>query len=126
MLSQKNLQGSEFPMPRELTSHVGVREISVAQDAEKFVKPSHSGALPPKSLPPPPPPPKFDSTPKVHVDNLAPNRSKPETVPDTLIKLMEYGDDDDEDENDELGETAKEALENCSSTPAKPKPFWAV
>lgn len=44
---------------------------------------------------------------------------------DTLIKLMEYGDDDD-DENDELGETAKEPLEKCLSTPAKPKPFWAV
>lgn len=71
-------------MPRELTSHVGVREISVVQDAKKFVKPSYSGAPPPKSLPPPPPPPKFDSTPKVHVDNRAPHRSKPETVPGNL------------------------------------------
>lgn len=111
-------------MPRELTSHVGVRETSVVQYAKKFARPSYSGMPPPKSFPPPPPPPKFDSTPKVHVDNHGPHRSEPETVPDTLIKLMEYGDDDDDD--DDLGETANELLENCSSTPAKPKPFWAV
>lgn len=85
MLSQKNIQGSEFPMPRELTSHVGVRDISVVQDAKKFVKPSSSPMPPPpKSVPPPPLPPKFDSTPKVHVDNHGTHRSKPETVPGNL------------------------------------------
>lgn len=91
MLSQKNLQGSEFPVPRELTSHVGVRDISVVQVAEKFVKPSSSAMPPPppppppKSLPPPPPPPpKFDSAPKVHIDNHGTPRSKPESVPGNL------------------------------------------
>ncbi|XP_057769698.1 protein RIK isoform X2 [Salvia miltiorrhiza] len=126
-LNQKNMQGSEFPMPRELTSHVGVRDISVVQDAKKFVKPSSSQMPPPppkRSLPPPPPP-KFDSTPKVHVNNNGTHRSKPYIVPDTLIKLMEYGDDDDDD-NEDLGETAREPFDKCSSSSANPKPFWAV
>ncbi|KAH6791955.1 hypothetical protein C2S52_002432 [Perilla frutescens var. hirtella] len=121
-LNQKNMQGSEFPMPRELTSHVGVRDILVVQDAKKFGMPP-----PPKRLLPPPPPPKFDLTPKVNVDNHGTHRSKPETVPDTLIKLMEYGDDDDDDnDNDDQEETVKEPLEKCLSSPAKVKPFWAV
>ncbi|KAI3452218.1 hypothetical protein Pfo_008883 [Paulownia fortunei] len=54
---QKNIQGSEFPMPRELTSHVGARDISVVQDPKTLVKPSSNGMLPPppRRLSPPSP-----------------------------------------------------------------------
>ncbi|KAK6155016.1 hypothetical protein DH2020_009264 [Rehmannia glutinosa] len=92
----KNIQGSEFPMPRELTSHVGAKGISVVQDPKRLVKPSQHGM----------------------------HRSKSEVVPDTLVKLMEYGDDDDVD--DDLEETAKQSFETHSSASATPKPFWAV
>ncbi|KAL3624050.1 hypothetical protein CASFOL_032866 [Castilleja foliolosa] len=94
-----NKQESEFRMPRELTSNVGARDISSLQDRKSFVKPLSNEM--------PPPPPKFDSTPKLHGDNTATHVSKSEVVPDTLIKLMEYGDDDDETEE-------------------MAKPFWAV
>ncbi|KAL6526353.1 hypothetical protein OROMI_029993 [Orobanche minor] len=118
MLSQKNIQGSEFPMPRELTSHVGARELSVVQDRKSSVKPSsiEMPPPPPRSLPPLSRPSKFSSTLKLHCENNGIHRSKSEAVPDTLIKLMEYGDDDDDDDdNDDIEETVK-----------VPKPFWAV
>ncbi|KAK4383557.1 protein RIK [Sesamum angolense] len=123
--NQKNIQGSEFPMPRELTSHVGARDNLVDQDPNKFVEPSPNGMPPPppKRISPPSPPPKFSSTPKVHGDNNGMHGSKSEAVPDTLIKLLEYGDDDDDDN---LEETATVPLENHSSAHAVPKPFWAV
>ncbi|PIN14529.1 putative RNA-binding protein, partial [Handroanthus impetiginosus] len=124
--NQKNIQGSEFPMPRELTSHVGARDISVVQDPKNFVKPSLNGMPPPplRTLSPPPPPPKFNSTPKVDGDENGMQKSKSEVVPDTLVKLMEYGDDD--DGGDDLEDTAKELIQNHSRAPAVPKPFWAV
>lgn len=82
MLSQKSIQGSEFRMPRELTSHVGARDISVVQDPKKFVKQSSNGMPPPpRHLSPPSPPPKFNSTLKVDGDNNAMHRSKSEIVP---------------------------------------------
>ncbi|KAK6129136.1 hypothetical protein DH2020_037114 [Rehmannia glutinosa] len=122
----KNIQGSEFPMPRELTSHVGAKGISVVQDPKRLVKPSSNGMPPPppRRLSPPSLPPKFNSTPKVHEDSNGMHRSKSEVVPDTLVKLMEYGDDDDVD--DDLEETAKQSFETHSSASATPKPFWAV
>ncbi|KAL8044191.1 hypothetical protein ABFX02_08G030600 [Erythranthe guttata] len=124
-INQKNIQVSEFPMPRDLTSHVGARDISVVQDPKKFVKPSTNGMPPPppRSLPPSfSAPPKFSSTTKVNGDNKGTQLSNSEVVPDTLIKLMEYGDDDDDD----LEETAEQPMEKHSSDPAIPKPFWAV
>lgn len=125
MLSQKNIQGSEFPMPRELTSHVGARDNLVDQDPNKFVKPAPDGMPPPppRRISPPSPPPKFSPTPKVHGDNNGIHRSKSEAVPDTLIQLLEYGDDDDDDN---LEETSTVPLKNHSSSPTVPKPFWAV
>ncbi|KAL9157861.1 hypothetical protein ABFS82_08G030700 [Erythranthe guttata] len=127
-INQKNIQVSEFPMPRDLTSHVGARDISVVQDPKKFVKPSTNGMPPPppRSLPPSfSAPPKFSSTTKVNGDNKGTQLSNSEVVPDTLIKLMEYGDDDDDDDDD-LEETAEQPMEKHSSNPAIPKPFWAV
>ncbi|KAL6553054.1 hypothetical protein OROGR_006896 [Orobanche gracilis] len=133
MLSQKNIQGSEFPMPCELTSHVGAREISVVQDRKSSVKPSsiEMPPPPPRSLPPPSRPPKFSSTPELHCENNGIHRSKSEAVPDTLIKLMEYGDDDDDnddgdDDDDDIEQTVKVPLGNHSTSLGMPKPFWAV
>lgn len=42
-------------------------------------------------------------------------------ISDTLIKLMEYGDDDDEPE-----ETSQELFKRKSNSAVTPKPFWAV
>ncbi|CAH1413204.1 unnamed protein product [Lactuca virosa] len=69
-------------------------------------------------MPPPPRPPKFNSTAKVVEGNIV---KTPETksVPETLISLMEYGD---EEEDDDIEETNEETLTNNS----KSKPFWAV
>ncbi|GER49330.1 hypothetical protein STAS_26564 [Striga asiatica] len=131
ILSQKNIQESEFPMPRELTSHVGARprDISAVEDRKTFVKPS------PREMPPPPPkslsptsrPPKFNLAPKVHGDQNGTHASKSEVVPDTLTKLMEYGDDDDDDDDDDkIEKTAKVPSQNHSSSSVMPKPFWAV
>ncbi|CAA2978685.1 Hypothetical predicted protein [Olea europaea subsp. europaea] len=104
-------------MPRELTSHVGAKDVPFMPAPRKLIRPSPdvispppSKSMPPppppksmpppsplKSLLPPPPPPKLSSTPKVHETNSKLHNSKPEPIPDTLIKLMEYGDDDDDD-----------------------------
>ncbi|KAK6129164.1 hypothetical protein DH2020_037096 [Rehmannia glutinosa] len=104
----------------------GAKGISVVQDPKRLVKPSSNGMPPPppRRLSPPSLPPKFNSTPKVHEDSNGMHRSKSEVVPDTLVKLMEYGDDDDVD--DDLEETAKQSFETHSSASATPKPFWAV
>ncbi|KAF7130136.1 hypothetical protein RHSIM_Rhsim10G0048800 [Rhododendron simsii] len=50
------------------------------------------------------------------------NTSKPESLPDTLIKLMEYGDED--DDPDEIAEEPSKSNSNGFSV--TPKPFWAV
>ncbi|KAL8471725.1 hypothetical protein ACS0TY_029098 [Phlomoides rotata] len=82
--NQKNIQGSEFPMPRELTSHVGARDMPVVQDQKKLVKPSFKEMPPPppkfKSVPPPLPPPKFNSQPNVDGDSNGTRKSKSVTA----------------------------------------------
>ncbi|XP_073057826.1 protein RIK isoform X1 [Primulina eburnea] len=110
---QKNLQGSEFPMPRELTSHVGARDVSTVIAPKKSVQPSFG------VMPPPPPPPKFNSSPKLH-ENSTMHKSKSEIVPDTLINIMEYGDEDEDYDDDVEVEMFKK------QSGAVPKPFWAV
>ncbi|KAG8384618.1 hypothetical protein BUALT_Bualt04G0136600 [Buddleja alternifolia] len=77
---------------------------------------------------PPSPPPKFNSIPRPSGDNNAMHKSKPEYVAlYTLTKLMEYGDDDDDAAaGDDLDEAAKRRLQNHSTAPAIPKPFWAL
>lgn len=45
---------------------------------------------------------------------------------DTLVKLMEYGDDDDDDVDDIERAAGEEALQSKSNVAAGPKPFWAV
>ncbi|KAM7278417.1 hypothetical protein ACFE04_005551 [Oxalis oulophora] len=102
-------------------------------------------AAPPSPPPPPPPPPKFSSS--SPVNDMTPtsiamsilsqplkltstvkfndtsnslNKTISSNVPDTLIKLMEYGDED-----DDLEETDEDVSSN-SSTAGSHKPFWAV
>ncbi|XP_073292642.1 protein RIK-like isoform X2 [Primulina huaijiensis] len=108
----KNLQGSEFPMPRELTSHVGARDVSTVIAPKKSVLQSFGGM-------PPPPPRKINSLPKLN-ENSTMHKSKPDIIPDTLINIMEYGDDDDDDD------VEVETFKKQSGTAVFPKPFWAV
>ncbi|THG18817.1 hypothetical protein TEA_001206 [Camellia sinensis var. sinensis] len=118
-------QGSKFQKAGEPTPDLGVRNISTMQAPKKLVQQSVNGMVlpPPRSMPPPPPPPKFNSPvlpSKVHEKSVL-NKSKLESVPDTLIKLMEYGEED--DEPDEITEAPYKSNSNGS---AAPKPFWAV
>ncbi|GKV08847.1 hypothetical protein SLEP1_g20418 [Rubroshorea leprosula] len=87
--------------------------------------------LPPRIMPPPPsrtqspPPPKFNSSTagNLHEKSSVANKVKSDSVPDTLVKLMEYGDDDEEYEFEE----ARDELFNKNSNAIKvQKPFWAL
>ncbi|GMP28686.1 hypothetical protein CsSME_00004132 [Camellia sinensis var. sinensis] len=118
-------QGSKFQKAGEPTPDLGVRNISTMQAPKKLVQQSVNGMVlpPPRSMPPPPPPPKFNSPvlpSKVHEKSVL-NKSKLESVPDTLIKLMEYGEEDDEPD-----EITEEPYKSNSNGSAAPKPFWAV
>ncbi|XP_071913199.1 protein RIK-like isoform X1 [Coffea arabica] len=116
-------QGSELAEPCEQTSDIHGKDI------KRLVQTSANGIIPtsPRTMPPPtmlPPPPKFTtSRPGIYGGNSIKNGLKSESVPDTLIKLMEYGD---EDEDDDLGEPNEDSIKRCSSTLVAPKPFWAV
>ncbi|GFZ19240.1 RS2-interacting KH protein [Actinidia rufa] len=87
---------------------------------QKLVKPSISRMPPPppRILPPPPPPPKFNS-PKP-ASSIVLDKSKPESVPDTLIKLLEYGEEDDDPD-----EITDEPYRSNSNGLGARKPFWA-
>ncbi|KAI4387825.1 hypothetical protein MLD38_000224 [Melastoma candidum] len=75
-------------------------------------------------MPPPPPPPKFSAS-RPAKEGILQNRS-PEKIsgpiPNTLVKLMEYGEEDDED----VDEDGKESLVCKSDAKMTPKPFWEV
>ncbi|XP_057994150.1 protein RIK isoform X2 [Hevea brasiliensis] len=84
---------------------------------------------PPRTMPPPPPPPppKFSSSntgDRLQTKSTVSHKSKSDTVAvvsDTLVKLMEYGEEDDDGE-----ETSEESDPGNSSTVAVRKPFWAL
>ncbi|KAL8137949.1 hypothetical protein V2J09_003950 [Rumex salicifolius] len=61
--------------------------------------PPKFNSTPSKNMPPPPP--KLNSTASVHrcvsTTDVNSRKSIPEKVPDTLVRLMEYGEDDDDD-----------------------------
>lgn len=73
---------------------------------------------------PPPPPPKFNSISSAlkETQNVVLTTPNPESIPDTLIKLMEYGDED--DDPDEI--TKEPFKSNSNGSSVMPKPFWAV
>ncbi|CAN0857808.1 hypothetical protein LINGRAHAP2_LOCUS6935 [Linum grandiflorum] len=98
-------------------------------------------AMPPTSMPPPalqsitpssggqamPPPPSSEffsrGVLKKDTKKNVQDKTQLDTVPDTLIKLMEYGDEDDEDEEEDSSQLV--GNENSSATAAR-KPFWAA
>ncbi|KAI4339599.1 hypothetical protein MLD38_024521 [Melastoma candidum] len=85
---------------------------------------SMSPPPPPKSMPPPPPPPKFSAS-RPTKEGVLKNRSPEkitEPIPDTLVKLMEYGEEDDGD----VDEDSEAPLVRKSDSTTTPKPFWAV
>ncbi|XP_076885150.1 protein RIK-like [Bidens hawaiensis] len=107
---------------------------------KKPVQSASSGMMPPppRTMPPPPPPsrtvvptpPKFDALTTVTKAVEVNNTSKPETkattksVPETLVSLMAYGDEDDDEDEDE--ETPADAVTKGSKLLQGSKPFWAV
>ncbi|XP_076905593.1 protein RIK-like isoform X2 [Bidens hawaiensis] len=103
---------------------------------KKPVQSASNGMLPPppRTMPPPAPPsrtavptpPKFDSSTTV-TKAVEVNTSKPETkaaklVPETLVSLMAYGDEDDDEDED----TPADAVTKGSKSLQGSKPFWAV
>ncbi|KAF5725405.1 protein RIK isoform X2 [Tripterygium wilfordii] len=121
-------QGSRLLEPGDRSSSdLGVRNVSNMPEPKKLVPLSSNGMppppRPPRTMPPPPPPPKFSSTPveKFHDKDIVLNKTKPDAVPDTLVKLMEYGDED-----DDLEEISEAPRNNNPSAVAAQKPFWAV
>ncbi|XP_060193368.1 protein RIK isoform X2 [Lycium barbarum] len=124
-VNQNSLQGPELPMLQERMSDAGDRDKIGIPAPKKLVQPLSSSMLPPpppRMMPPPPPPPKFrSSSQKVQENNMV-NKAPCKIVPDTLVQLMEYGDDDDDD-NDEATDGP---LKSSSSVLAAPKPFWAI
>ncbi|KAJ7974316.1 protein RIK [Quillaja saponaria] len=103
------------------------RNMSNMPAPRKLIKPLSNGMPPPppRAMPPLPPPPKFPSTtPDVKMLDKRKNLNKTisDTVPDTLVKLMEYGEEDDDDTED----TSDKPLGGVSPAVAAQKPFWAI
>nr|XP_043608753.1 protein RIK [Erigeron canadensis] len=100
----------------------------------KLVQPSSNGMMPPpKTMPPPPPPsrtmppppPRKMAPPPSVTKVVEANTSfqpKTKAVPETLISLMAYGDEDDDD----IEETIQEPVMESSNSLPVSKPFWAV
>ncbi|KAI3665832.1 hypothetical protein L6452_44467 [Arctium lappa] len=86
----------------------------------KLVQPSSNEMMPPPPRTMPPPPPKFNSPAPVTkvLEGNSSNKSETKPVPETLISLMEYGDDDDDIDEEPVTNDSK-------SLPAS-KPFWAM
>ncbi|ONI19033.1 hypothetical protein PRUPE_3G255200 [Prunus persica] len=108
-------QELEMSKRNELLADLGVRNVSTMPAPKKLVQPASNGMPPPLPRTMPPPPPKFTSS--AHV--LA--KTKSDDVPDTLVKLMEYGEDDDDSE-----ETNEELPTSNSGAVTARKPFWAL
>ncbi|GAV65685.1 hypothetical protein CFOL_v3_09199 [Cephalotus follicularis] len=117
-------QGLEVLNRSEPSLELDVRNVSTMPAPKKWVQASSYELPPPpqRTMLPPPPPPKFASTPvKLHDKNNILNKARSQTVPDTLVKLMEYGEED-----DDLEETGEEPVSSNSTLAATRKPFWAV
>ncbi|KMZ59394.1 Protein RIK [Zostera marina] len=80
--------------------------------------------VPPRSMAPPPPVPPRSLTPPPPMfkdTNSVPKKQSVEPLPDPLLKLMEYGDEDEEEMDESLSKKIDPAKE-VSTT----KPFWAI
>ncbi|WRX21793.1 hypothetical protein QQP08_014280 [Theobroma cacao] len=124
--------GSNSLIPSKPLGDLGVKNVSTTPSPKKSVHPSSNGMPsprtfqppPPKTMLPPPPPPKFTSSMppgKSHDKNNIFSKAKLDTVPDTLVQLMAYGDEDDDSE-----ESSDESLNRNSNPDAVRKPFWAL
>ncbi|CAA6653518.1 unnamed protein product [Spirodela intermedia] len=109
-----------------------VGSASTSSPPPKMSDPPQSNGMPPlpplKTIPPPlPPVPKFWPLRDDHM-NGSPKAPTKGPVPDPLMKLMEYGDEDeDEDEDGDSGSSVEHSGTNSTATTAAtPKPFWAV
>ncbi|KAM5581207.1 protein RIK [Rosa sericea] len=110
--------------PPEMTSDLGVRNVSTMPAPKKLVQQVSNGMPPPPPRTMPPPPPKFTSSTQVvkEIDkNNVLKKTKSGKVPDTLVKLMEYGEDDDDSED-----TDEQSPTSNSVAVAARKPFWAL
>uniref|UniRef100_A0A1D1ZCX2 Protein RIK n=1 Tax=Anthurium amnicola TaxID=1678845 RepID=A0A1D1ZCX2_9ARAE len=142
LVFQNLRQGSESVKPGVSSDNLPVRDAASIPPPKKLVELQANGMLPPfqesmlppppqKNMPLPPPlksmpplPPTFTST-KLPVEDEHENGSlkapSTERVSDTLMKLMEYGDDDEDTDGNS---------EECSTSNLIPKatakPFWAV
>ncbi|KAK9118348.1 hypothetical protein Scep_016441 [Stephania cephalantha] len=134
-LETKTSSDSPPPPPRTNTlpppKFTSSSAPSKTNSTDLVTKP-HSDIRPLTSRMNPPPPPKYTSSlvpSKADVRNLEtksssdlfPHKSTSESLPDTLIKLMEYGADDDDD-----AEEADELPKSNSQLRTTPKPFWAL
>ncbi|XP_047149616.1 protein RIK isoform X1 [Vigna umbellata] len=117
-------QGLQPIKPNEQLDGLVVRNISTMPAPKKLVQPSSNG-MPtplPKTMPPPPPP-KFSGPSEVKVqDNKNLLNTNSDAVPDTLVKLMEYGEEDDDDVDD----SKEESFPHGSQANGVQKPFWAL
>ncbi|KAF3444857.1 hypothetical protein FNV43_RR14550 [Rhamnella rubrinervis] len=125
-VSVKHNQVSEYLKPIEPSAGLGVRNVSNMPAPKKLISSTTKGRpkSPPRMMPPPPPPPKFSSptsSVKVHDKNSIMEKTKSDSVPDTLFKLMEYGEDDEDSE-----EASEESLSSISVAVSARKPFWAL
>ncbi|KAH1052921.1 hypothetical protein AAZX31_08G239300 [Glycine max] len=118
-------QGLQPLKPYEQSDGLVVRNILTMPAPKKLVPPSSNGMPPPllRTMPPPPPP-KF-SDPfevKVHNKNKTLLKTKSDAVPDTLVNLMEYGEEDDDD----IDDSSEESLPHDTRATGVQKPFWAL
>ncbi|XP_050380893.1 protein RIK isoform X2 [Argentina anserina] len=109
----------------ELALNLGLRNVSTMPAPKKLVQQVSNGMPPPPPRTMPPPPPKSASSAQVvkGIDkNNVPKKIESDSVPDTLIKLMEYGEDDDDDSE----ETDEQSTPSNSLAVTAGKPFWAL
>ncbi|XP_004304230.1 PREDICTED: protein RIK-like [Fragaria vesca subsp. vesca] len=117
-------QNSDLLRPPELASDLGVRNVSTMPAPKKLVQQVSNGMPPPPPRTMPPPPPKFTSSAQAvkEIDrNNDLKKTNSDNVPDTLVKLMEYGEDDDDSE-----ETDEQSPTSNSVAVTAQKPFWAL
>ncbi|KAL6135520.1 hypothetical protein ACLB2K_067747 [Fragaria x ananassa] len=117
-------QNSDLLRPPELASDLGVRNVSTMPAPKKLVQQVSNRMPPPPPRTMPPPPPKFTSSAQAvkEIDrNNDLKKTKSDNVPDTLVKLMEYGEDDDDSE-----ETDEQSPTSNSVAVTAQKPFWAL
>eukprot|EP00262_Sarcandra_glabra_P004266 TRINITY_DN15228_c0_g1_i1.p1 TRINITY_DN15228_c0_g1~~TRINITY_DN15228_c0_g1_i1.p1 ORF type:complete len:151 (-),score=44.01 TRINITY_DN15228_c0_g1_i1:501-953(-) len=145
LVFQNSRQGSEFIKPGVPSENPGVRNVSTMPPPKKLAQSSSNGMPPPPPRTMPPPPPKFSSSstptramplpvpkfssssplplplPRAEVEETPPKKAAPDPVSDTLVKLVEYGEEDDDVEG-----TGEESPKSNPTQPKTGKPFWAL